>query len=332
VRADARLSAAKLANWSSLVLDFVARQKIGGTHLTYSYLKQFPILPPSAYTEDDLAYIVPRVLELTYTSHDLAPWAADLGYAGAPFGFDPARRSILRAELDATYARLYGLTRDELRYILDPSDTHGADYPSETFRGLKNNDTKAHGEYRTRRLVLEAWDAQAKQSAAVAEVKATIPAIVPPRVPFAANDITTYLQFLIYAWAQKAEDRAELRKIVRAFSLLQNPQSISVSLQAEDSLLPSWRESFLEPIKGLTLRPILEALVDRKAIHIVSQSAGEFFITLSEDARMVKIPSTILQDADFSLRAARKELAKNPPLTDPETAEFEYLSSLATTA
>ena len=155
---DARLYAGLLADQNSLVHDFIARQKVGGTHLKYHVKKQITNLPPSAYTEADLAYIVPRVLELTYTSHDLAPWAADLGHTGAPFGFDPTRRAMLRAELDAYYARLYGLTRDELRYILDPSDTHGADYPSETFRGLKNNDIKAHGDYRTRRLVLAAYD------------------------------------------------------------------------------------------------------------------------------------------------------------------------------
>jgi hypothetical protein len=156
---DAPRVAAKLANWSSLVLDYIARQKIGGTHLTYGYLKQFPILPPTAYREADLAYIVPRVLELTYTAHDLKPWAEDLGYSGAPFAYDPSRRALLRAELDAWYARLYGLTRDELRYILDPADTHGPEYPTETFRGLKANEERAHGEYRTRRLVLAAWDA-----------------------------------------------------------------------------------------------------------------------------------------------------------------------------
>ena len=63
--------------------------------------------------------------------------------------------------------RLYGLTRDELRYILDPADAPfgpggtllGPDYPSETFRGLKNKEERAFGEYRTRRLVLAAWDA-----------------------------------------------------------------------------------------------------------------------------------------------------------------------------
>ena len=50
------------------------------------------------------------------------------------------------------------LTRDELRYILDPADVYGPDFPSETFRVLKNNEIKKYGEYRTQRLVLEAWD------------------------------------------------------------------------------------------------------------------------------------------------------------------------------
>ena len=65
---------------------------------------------------------------------------------------------LLFAELDAYYAHLYGLTRDELRYILDPADVMGPDYPSETFRVLKNNEIRQFGEYRTQRLVLEAWD------------------------------------------------------------------------------------------------------------------------------------------------------------------------------
>lgn len=153
-----------LANLLSLTLDFVARVKVGGTHLTYSYLKQFPILSPDRYTDADLAFIVPRVLELTYTAHDLKPWAADLGYDGEPFPWNPERRAQLRAELDAYYARLYALTRDELRYILDPADVMGEDYPSETFRVLKNNEMREFGEYRTRRLVLEAWDRLAQEA------------------------------------------------------------------------------------------------------------------------------------------------------------------------
>jgi len=159
VQESPRHAASLLGNLGSLVLDFCARQKVGGTHLTYSYLKQFPVLPPTAYSDADLAYIVPRVLELTYTAWDLKGWAEDLGFTGAaPFRFDPDRRAVLRAELDARYARLYGLTRDELRYILDPSDVMGPDYPTETFRVLKERELDRFGEYRTRRLVLEAWD------------------------------------------------------------------------------------------------------------------------------------------------------------------------------
>lgn len=171
---SASQTAALTANLSSLTLDFVARQKIGGTTLNYFYLKQFPILPPDRYTEADLAYIVPRVLELTHTAHDMQAWADDLAaydprppeQRTKPYGWHPERRAQLRAELDAYYAGLYGLTRDELRYILDPADAPfgpngallGPDYPSETFRGLKNKEERAYGEYRTRRLVLAAWD------------------------------------------------------------------------------------------------------------------------------------------------------------------------------
>ncbi len=67
-------------------------------------------MPPDRYTEVDLAFIVSRVLELTYTAFDLKPWAEALGYTDEPFPFDPMRRTQLRAELDAYFARLYGLT------------------------------------------------------------------------------------------------------------------------------------------------------------------------------------------------------------------------------
>jgi hypothetical protein len=171
----AHLAACLLADQNSLAHDFIARQKIGGTHLKYHVKKQVASLPPEAYSGADLLHIVPRVLELTYTADDLSGWAQDLAASFAarfpqhpplltdqalptPFAYDPTRRAQLRAELDARYARLYGLTRAELQYILDPATTHGPDYPTVTFPGLKNNDIKAHGEYRTQRLVLAAWD------------------------------------------------------------------------------------------------------------------------------------------------------------------------------
>jgi hypothetical protein len=154
----AKVIACFIGNISALVLDFVARQKIGGSNFNFYIPKQLPVLPPDRYSDTDLAFIVPRVLELTYTAHDLKPWAEDLAYDGPPFPWNSERRAQLRAELDAYYACLYGLTRDELRYILDPADVMGEDYPSETFRVLKNNEMREFGEYRTQRLVLAAWD------------------------------------------------------------------------------------------------------------------------------------------------------------------------------
>jgi len=166
VSATPELAAVLLGMQSSLTFDYVVRQKLGGTNMTFGYVKQFPTLPPEHFGQRDLDFIVPRVLALTFTAHDLRPWADSLAAydlrptteRGQPFDWNLKLRTQLRAELDAYYARLYGLTRDELRYILDPADVMGFDYPTETFRVLKNGEIREFGEYRTKRLVLEAWD------------------------------------------------------------------------------------------------------------------------------------------------------------------------------
>ncbi|MDP2739271.1 MAG: N-6 DNA methylase [Pseudorhodobacter sp.] len=155
---DAGLTACLSANFNSLILDYSARQIIGGSHVTFGYLSQIVLLRPTFYTPQRTSFVIPRVLELTYTSRSLAPFARALGHEGPPFAWDEDRRADLLADLDAFYARAYGLTRDELRYILDPADVKGPDYPSETFRVLKEKEIRHHGEYRTRRLVLAAWD------------------------------------------------------------------------------------------------------------------------------------------------------------------------------
>ncbi|MBX5086720.1 N-6 DNA methylase [Rhizobium lentis] len=156
--AGAEEVACLVANLSAISFDYAARQKIGGTTMNYFIYKQLPVLAPHQFSRNDRAFIMPRVRELTYTSYSMRPWAENLGHMGSPFIFDAARRAELRAELDALFALKYGLSRDELRYVLDPADTHGADYPSETFRGLKRNEESALGEFRTCRLVLESYD------------------------------------------------------------------------------------------------------------------------------------------------------------------------------
>lgn len=155
---DPKRAACLLSNLSALVLDAIARWKVSGTNLNLFLVEQFPILAPSFYSAADTEFIVRRVIELVFTADSLRGFAERLGYDGPPFPFDPNRRAQLRAELDAYYARLYGLSREDLCYILDPASVMGEDYPSETFRVLKQNELREFGEYRTQRLVLEAWD------------------------------------------------------------------------------------------------------------------------------------------------------------------------------
>jgi len=146
------------ANVTSFILDYIARQKIGGTSLTYFYLKQFPVLPPALYRVvaawaadcTGKHWIEKRVLELTYTAWDLESFAKDCGYDGPPFRWDEERRFLLRCELDAAYFHLYGIERDDVDYIM------------ETFPIVKRKDEAAHGEYRTKRVILEIYDAMAK--------------------------------------------------------------------------------------------------------------------------------------------------------------------------
>jgi hypothetical protein len=155
---DKRLIPALYANLNALVLDYVARQKVSYVTLAQFIFRQLPVLPPEVFQSAELAFIVPRVLELTYNADDMRPFAQQLGYQELPFCWSPERRCVLRAELDAFYAYLYGLTRRELEYILDPKSVMGEDFPSESFRVLKEREIKEFGEYRTQKLVLDAWD------------------------------------------------------------------------------------------------------------------------------------------------------------------------------
>jgi hypothetical protein len=147
-----------LSIFNSLIFDYLARQRLGGTNLSNYILEQTPVPLPTLFSKKELEFVIPRVLELIYTSYDLRSFAKDLGYNNEPFKWNEDRRAQIRAELDAYYARVYGLSRDELRYILDPQEVYGENFLGETFRVLKDKDIRLYGEYRTRRLILEAWD------------------------------------------------------------------------------------------------------------------------------------------------------------------------------
>ena len=139
---------------SSFCFDYVSRQKLQGTSMSLTSLEQLPVIAPTDYarpfgatTARDL--VRDHVLRLTYTAHDMAPFARDLGYDGEPFIWDEEERRHLRARLDALYFHLYGLSRDTAEYVLD------------TFPIVRRKDEAAFGTYRTRDMTLAYMNALA---------------------------------------------------------------------------------------------------------------------------------------------------------------------------
>ncbi len=136
-----------LANLNALPLDYIARQKVQGTTLNLYIVEQLPILPLDAYARKigattAEAIIRDHVLRLSYTAHDLKPFAEDQGYDGPPFRWDPEERLHLRARLDALFFLLYGLDRDAADYILG------------TFPIVQKEEIARYGRFRSRELVL----------------------------------------------------------------------------------------------------------------------------------------------------------------------------------
>lgn len=173
-----------IAALDSFVLDYVARQKVGGTNMAFFTVRQLPVISPSTFLSPAcwsrstvVNWVESRVLELTFTAWDLQGFAADIGYHLPPFQWNPARRELLRAELDAAFFHLYGIERDDVDYIMD------------TFPIFRRRNEKEHGEYRTKRLILERYDALAAAAAAGAEYQTVLSP--PPADPSCAHPEST---------------------------------------------------------------------------------------------------------------------------------------------
>jgi hypothetical protein len=168
-----RNAALLLANFNALAFDYVARQKVQTTHLNWYTVEQLPVIAPGRFDEPLPAAfaaamrqaglmnghhprptvadcVIPQVLALSYTAHDLAPFARDLGYVDAggqalpPIPWDDENRRARMAALDAVFFHLYGLNADDAAYVMD------------RFPIVREHDESAFGRYRSRDDVL-AW-------------------------------------------------------------------------------------------------------------------------------------------------------------------------------
>lgn len=179
------LAVCLLANFNAFIFDYILRQKMTGTSLSFYIVKQIPTLPPGEYSrsvpwtrDSTLAkWIKSRVLELTFTSSDLEPFAQDCGWSGPPFRWDEARRFLLRCELDAAFFHLYlsagvngdwsqpvGETAEDLARLKAsfPTPRDAVAYIMDTFPIVRRKDEEKWAEYRTKRVILEIFDALAE--------------------------------------------------------------------------------------------------------------------------------------------------------------------------
>ncbi|WGT47292.1 hypothetical protein [Tessaracoccus lacteus] len=130
------------AYWSSFALDYVARQKLGGTSMSFGTISQQPIPAPSDVMGEQVPLDRPLASWIDLRVDRLNGWIAD-----------PDERARVRAELDALMFHIYGLGRNDVSYVLD------------TFPIVKRKDEAAFGSYRTKELILAAYDALAEAEA-----------------------------------------------------------------------------------------------------------------------------------------------------------------------
>ncbi|MGJ6980682.1 Eco57I restriction-modification methylase domain-containing protein [Aestuariimicrobium soli] len=145
---------ATLSLLNSLAFDYFARQKISGTHLTASILRQLPLPSEAVLT------LAPNGLDGATWSEWLASCAWGLSNTsteldnavGGSLGrvqpvIDPERRWEISREIDAAAMVLYGFGRDEVEWVLDSFDL------------LRAQEVRACGQFRTKNRVMELFDA-----------------------------------------------------------------------------------------------------------------------------------------------------------------------------
>jgi len=169
---------------NSIALDFVARQKLGGNHLRFFTFFQLPVVAPETFaaacdwdhsSRTLCDWVLPRVLELSYTAWNLVPFAQDCGWSGPPFRWNEERRFLIRCELDAAFFHLYlpaeknGDWRPTERETTEdlarlkaafPIPRDAVAYIMDTFPIVRRKDEETYnGDYRTKRVILEIYDA-----------------------------------------------------------------------------------------------------------------------------------------------------------------------------
>ncbi|MCA9671388.1 MAG: N-6 DNA methylase [Myxococcales bacterium] len=277
-------TAALLANFCSFIFDYACRQKLSGVNLNYYVVRQLPALMPSSYdgpapwcSHSRLQdWILSRVLELTYTAWDLGSFAHDVGYRGPPFRWDPQRRAVLRAELDAAFFHLYGIAAADVDYIMD------------TFPIVRRREEKHLGEYRTKRQILEVYDLMVRAietgepfrtllDPPPADPSVAHPAVHPlslPAMPATTPALGVQDDFAVLIWAllRARSGRIDRIQLARAFALRSQPATLArLAPAALQEQANAWRDRVASrEVANGALAQALNELADREGVSLTS--------------------------------------------------------------
>jgi hypothetical protein len=331
--ASAKKTGCFIANMNAFANDYICRRKVGGSHLNFFILRQLPALASfeynniSAWSSTKLEdWLLERVVELTYTAFDLARFAEEIGYVGGPFQWDEDRRFLLRAELDAAFFHLYGITREDVDYIM------------ETFPIVKRKDEQQYGEFRTKRVILDIYDeiAQAVASGQLYQTRLDPPpadprVARPPRVQPGASlvlpqairhpqpDAGFYVMRVILSMIQENDGSIDVERLMNACELLAMPDRLETyGSTIEPSLAHQWRSGFNDQFTPDLFLPKIDDLVQRGEIRLTRD--GTRF-------RVIRIATTVLPTDAYIEFDARFALRVNDSLPQAEKDAFTPLAT-----
>jgi len=319
-------SAVLLASLNSLLVDFVARSKVGNLNVNQWIVRQLPTIAFDKYSTQELSFICCRVLELVYTSYSLKAWALDLGYENSPFNFDDERRAVIRAELDAFYMHKHKLAREDVLYILNPISVMGSDCPSTTFPGLMANEIREFGEYRTQRLVLREFD---RMTLAEANCEEYTSLLVPP--PGQQAD-PTYASVGVFRdhedaqlagliWAAIATGNASQAEIRGLLTLLTLQQALHIYLLPESQATAKQLFNKYQPLFTQERINHADTIIShfKRQAWVRTDSKGIFTVSAHGVPDGIQVNGELTTLAEHLLVAAKASLQSDKQQTGADT-------------
>lgn len=334
---SARLYASFVGNINAFPFDYFTRQKVIGIHLGAGVFEQLPTIPPKIYgqtsrwsdrTELLQDWLLPRVLELTYTAWDLEAFAQDCGWSGPPFRWDEDRRFLLRCELDAAFFHLYLGSETEWRQQPEaltkafPTPRHAVDYILDTFPIVKRKDeAKFNGDYRTKRVILEIYDAlaasmqtgkayQTRLNPAPASLAvAHLPRFDHERFNF--KEAGDYILPFVASLLRHHGGECDVMILIRGYAMLLGDRKTLTTLTEArfGAEAGTWVKRFNQPVDASWFLPILRGLDNRDVIKLEERGENDVFVRLLD----ASVPSNSTVETDVYLLLQVLDLNAVPP-------------------